>query len=653
MRKLVLWMFGLVVVISLVGFPGRAGAQNVVTPTVLPAPPGKLTIVNNGPGDAFDPHVSGNLISYSTGVGGIGYSSTVRYFDLSTGLDVEIPPGSGTYDAISDVSGSTVVFIRVSAPNSSVFSFDTATPGAQPVEVSPVVNASRTNPQIGGNTIAWEDYGISNIPTGNVIAYDIPTGATTPLSNDPNPVVNQSLTVSPDGSVVTWEKCADPGAPCDIWSATGGGTTWVTHQLTNGNGACGRPDTNGQIVVYSCDRGSGLQQLFWQPATGATEETLASVLADEEFFGIAGQFVSFTALAPGAPNHDLYVLDLSTLNLYQITNTPSADEELNDISIAPNGNVNVAWTVHDPNTGKFNVYAYTFNLPVGDFNFGAISPLTIAAGGSGSTNVAVNPVNGFSSAVSLSVTGQPAGVSERLTPNQVTPSGGNPASSVLNVSVADFVAPTNITLTVTGTSGSHTHSATANVTVIATESSIGNLIGDLVNAGCVDPGVGNALTSKLAAAQSAANTQTAINTLTALKNQINSQAGKHIATSCMLAGVTINAATVLLLDVQSLIDSLRVSMTPDPITGYVGTSGLGVPGAAVTILDANGNTVATATNDITGFYFIATTEGVLTPGATYTLQVTGFPAGFTNSTPANQTFTWQGGAITFSDFVLN
>jgi len=440
---------------------------------------------------------------------------------------------------------------------------------------------------------------------------------------------------------------------CDIWTATGGGTTWVMHQLTNGNGACSAPDTNGHVVVYSCDRGSG-NQLFWQPATGGTEGTLAPVLADEVRPTIAGQFVSFAALAPGAPKHDIYVLDLSALNLYQITNTPSADEELNDISIAPNGNVNVVWTAQDSNTLKLNVYAYTFNLPVGDFNLGAISPLTIAAGGSGSANAAVSPVNGFSSAVNLSVTGQPAGVTATLMPSQVTPSGGNPASSVLNVSVADFVSPTNITLTLTGTSGSLTHSATANVTVIATESSIGNLIGDLFNAGCIDnAGIGNALTSKLAAAQSAGNAQTAINTLTALKNQINAQAGKHIATTCMLAGVTINPVTALLLDVQGLIDSLRVSMTPDPITGYVGMNGVGVPGAAVSVLDANGNAVATVTTDITGFYFIATTGGVLTPGATYTLQVTGFPAGFANSTPTNQTFTWQGGAITFSDFVLN
>jgi hypothetical protein len=488
------------IVVAFMLTPGRAGAQNVVTPTLLPAPPGKLTIVNNSPGFQDDPHVSGNLVSYSSAVGsGPGAVFAVHYFDLSTGLDAGIPQGSNILDFLSDVSGSTVVFNRVSPNSSSVFSFDTATTGAQPVEVSPPVQAFRTSPQIGGNTIAWEDHGIvSSAVNGAIIAYDISTGATTLLSNDPT--VNQRPAVSPDGSVVTWEKCANPGAPCDIWSATGGGTTWVMHQLTNGNGACTHPDNNGQIVVYSCDRGSG-DQLFWQPATGGTEVTLAPVLANESTPAIAGHLVSFAGLAPGAPNHDLYVLDLSTLNLYQITNTPSADEQLNDISIAPNGNVNVAWQWVDPtNTGQYNVYAYTFSLPVGDFNLGAISPLTIAAGGSGSTNVAANPVNGFSSAVNLSVTGQPAGVTATLTPSQVTPSGGNPASSVLNVSVADFVSPANITLTVTGASGSQTHSATTNVTVTSTTSSITNLIGDLLAAGCIDnAGIGNALTSKLAA----------------------------------------------------------------------------------------------------------------------------------------------------------
>ena len=62
--------------------------------------------------------------------------------------------------------------------------------------------------------------------------------------------------------------------------------------------------------------------------------------------------------------------------------------------------------------------------------------------------------------------------------------------------------------------------------------------------------------------------------------------------------------------------------------------------------------VATATTDITGFYFLATT-GVLTPGASYTIALTGLPGGFANVTPPNQAFTWQGSAIAFGNFVVN
>jgi len=176
----------------------------------------------------------------------------------------------------------------------------------------------------------------------------------------------------------------------------------------------------------------------------------------------------------------------------------------------------------------------------------------------------------------------------------------------------------------------------------------------MLNAGCIDnAGIANALTSKLSAAQSAGNVQTAINTLTALKNQIQAQAGKHVHTACSIGGVAFNPVTVLLLDVQALIDSLRVSLIPDPVTGYVAdASGMGLAGATVSILDAGGGIVASATTDITGFYFLATT-GVLTPGAAYSIAVTGLPGGFGNVTPQNQGFTWQGNAIGFGNFVVN
>ena len=175
----------------------------------------------------------------------------------------------------------------------------------------------------------------------------------------------------------------------------------------------------------------------------------------------------------------------------------------------------------------------------------------------------------------------------------------------------------------------------------------------MLNAGCIDnAGIANALTSKLNAAQSASNVQTAINTLTALKNQIQAQAGKHIHTTCTIGGVTFNPVNVLLIDVQALIDSLRVSVIPDPITGYVvDANGVGLSGATVSVLNSGNTVVATATTDITGFYFMATT-GVLTPGITYTIAVTGLPAGFTTVTPPNQAFTWQGNTVSFGNFVL-
>jgi len=322
------------------------------------------------------------------------------------------------------------------------------------------------------------------------------------------------------------------------------------------------------------------------------------------------------------------------------------------VSVLPNGDIRVVWSAQE---SDYNVYATTFTPASagGDFTLGAIAPISITAGASASTAVTVSPVSGFSATVNLSVSGQPGGVTASLSPNPVTPSGGNSTSSVLNVILPSFIVPTNFALTVTGTSGSLSHSTTVNVAVTATPSSTSNFIGDLLNARCIDnAGIANALTSKLSAAQSAANVQTAINTLTALKNQIQAQAGKHIATSCSIAGAAFNPVTALLFDVQGLIDSLRVSLIPDPITGDVVNSlGAGVPGATVSILNAAGNTVATATTDITGFYFLATT-GVLTPGA-YTIAVSGIPAGYASSTPANQPFAWQGTATVLSNFVLN
>ena len=290
-----------------------------------------------------------------------------------------------------------------------------------------------------------------------------------------------------------------------------------------------------------------------------------------------------------------------------------------------------------------------------DFSFSKVSPITATVGSPvPAATVTVNAINGFNLPVTLTVSGLPSGVSAAFSPVSVNP-GGNAASSTLTVSLTPSVTPSMFTLQITGASGQLTHLISVTVTVTATSNGITSVIGQLLTSGCIDnSGIANALTSKLSQAQaaiSAGQIKTAINILGAFINQVQAQNGKHIASTYTLGGVTFNPAAVLIKDVTALIDSLNVSMVANPMTGnVVDSNGSGVSGAAVSIVNSAGSVVATTTTDVTGFYFFATT-GVLTMGSTYTVQVNA--SGFTTSTPASQTFTWGGTAITLSSFVLS
>jgi len=329
------------------------------------------------------------------------------------------------------------------------------------------------------------------------------------------------------------------------------------------------------------------------------------------------------------------------------------DDGQNNWAIMPQGPDGSTCTTNCT-TQKLNTDITILDVNQPDFSLTATSPLNLGLGGSGSSTVNLTALNGFNSPVTLSVTGAPAvGVTASL--GSITPASGFPASAPLTVNVAPSVLPTSFTLDVQGVSGSLSHFAFVTVNVVASTSSISNLIGSLLNAGCIDnSGIANALTSKLSASQgyiSVGKNQDAINTLTAFNNQVRAQSGKHISSTCILAGVAINPATVLTADAQSLITSLRVGMTADPITGYaLNSNGVGLQGATVSIL-SGASTIATAITDVTGFYYFATTN-LLTSGSTYSIKVTGFPAGYTTPAPTYSTFTWTGSGQTFN-FTLN
>jgi len=293
-----------------------------------------------------------------------------------------------------------------------------------------------------------------------------------------------------------------------------------------------------------------------------------------------------------------------------------------------------------------------------DFSI-AVNPNSITLPNPGPVGVQLGslPANGsgFQGPVNLTVADVPPGISAVLTSTTVPLTSGGTNSTTLNVSLVASAFGTTPTTT-----------------------SMAALIANLVASGCIDnSGIANALTSKLSAAQASINTgqlATAANTLTAFKSQVSAQAGKHIGTACTMAFTLVvngtspdlnilhsaalnasvtgfNAASALSNAATSLITRLAGVPNGNPITGFVQSGAQGQPGATLTIY--RGNTQVLVSNppsDMTGFYYFSGTN-MLNKGTTYTIKITGFPVGFSNSSPASASFTWTGKGLAFNFMV--
>lgn len=300
----------------------------------------------------------------------------------------------------------------------------------------------------------------------------------------------------------------------------------------------------------------------------------------------------------------------------------------------------------------FGSDAFVAAIPIGNFSIDPVATVTADVGGSGTASVTVHSIDEFNAAISLNVSGQP-GVSASFNPAPVTPFPGSSASSVMTLSPGIATTPGTFTLNVTGTSGLLAHSVATQLTVRASASGTSGVIDDITAAGCIDnSGISGALINKLTDAQKfidAGQIDNAVNTLSALLNQLQAQSDKHISSTCTVNGQTFNPIDVLIADVRAILADLKAPSPPNPIMGYVvNGSNVGIAGATVSIL----NTANTATSDATGFYFFPNTAS-LTIGNSFTAKVTGFPAGFKSSSPASQSFTWQGNTLTLGNFVLS
>jgi len=125
------------------------------------------------------------------------------------------------------------------------------------------------------------------------------------------------------------------------------------------------------------------------------------------------------------------------------------------------------YTITVTGTGTAATHSTTVTLTVTtpappDFTV-AVTPTsaTVARGGSTTYTVTVGALNGFTGSVALSVTGLPRNATSSFAPASVAGSG----SSVLSVTTARNSQRGTFSLTITGTSGTVSHSTTASLTV--------------------------------------------------------------------------------------------------------------------------------------------------------------------------------------------
>ncbi len=114
--------------------------------------------------------------------------------------------------------------------------------------------------------------------------------------------------------------------------------------------------------------------------------------------------------------------------------------------------------------GTTQTVTVTLSVASPDFTITA-SPTseTIVQGGSANVTISTTVAGGFNSAVALSASGQPSGVTVAFSPTSIAAPGSG--SSTMTITVAASAATGTSTITVTGTGGGKTHTATVTLTV--------------------------------------------------------------------------------------------------------------------------------------------------------------------------------------------
>ncbi len=156
--------------------------------------------------------------------------------------------------------------------------------------------------------------------------------------------------------------------------------------------------------------------------------------------------------------------------LYSIGASSSYDSDFHDITSGSNGysattGYDLATGWGSPNgSGLLNALAGSLSGGSGFSLSASPTSVTVAQGSSGNSTITSTVTGGFDSAISLSASGQPSGVTVSFSPSSITGAG----TSTMTMTVAASTTPGTYAITVSGTSGSTTETTTVSLTVSGT-----------------------------------------------------------------------------------------------------------------------------------------------------------------------------------------
>lgn len=327
-----------------------------VAVAVVPTPSGTVVgptiVVNSSTGDQDDPHVSGDLATY-TDKGGSNW--TIRYFNFLTNADSMVP-SSGDTDLLSDVSNTRIAFSRVMSDRTACMVFDVTT--ATLTEIAPASGSSRFGTALGGNTVAFVE---DNSGNSDIFVADLPSGI--PLNLSVSLDTDQNLGMAPSGNAIVWVRIAG-ATGADIMKAIRSGGVWGSASVVSATiDPEENPDTDGTTIVYDSVR-AGERDVFMQPLSGGVETGLELAGAQGNPNISAGVIAFESTGVELNAKSDLFVYQIASNRMFQITSTPTIGEHLNDVSVLADGSVRVVWAADESETNQtqHDIFARTFPI---------------------------------------------------------------------------------------------------------------------------------------------------------------------------------------------------------------------------------------------------------------------------------------------------